>query len=105
MFLTGGCASIPNFTERLSKDLKSILPFQTNFCIRKANSTVLDAWYGARKFANSENFSNCCITKQMYSEMGGEYLKEHYASNRYFNPMASSSIEAKTDVKSETTDG
>ena len=47
-----------------------------------ANPT-LDAWLGARKCAMSPTFSTSWITRAEYEEKGGDYLKEHSASNRY----------------------
>lgn len=69
--------------ERLSREMTEIRPFQTLNRIHVASNTSTDAWHGARDFANSSDFSNYLTTKQDYMEMGGEYLKEHYASNRY----------------------
>jgi actin-related protein 5 len=45
---------------------------------------ILDAWKGARKFAISPDRSRYSITKAEYDEYGGEYLKEHLLSNKYF---------------------
>ena len=46
---------------------------------------VLDAWYGARKWARtlSNNLRTVSVTTEEYDEKGGEYLKEHFASNLY----------------------
>ena len=45
---------------------------------------VLDAWNGARKWARSLNsLQIVSVTREEYNETGGEYLKEHFASNRY----------------------
>lgn len=45
---------------------------------------VLDAWNGARKWAKSLNsLQAVSVTREEYDEKGGEYLKEHFASNRY----------------------
>lgn len=45
---------------------------------------VLDAWNGARKWARSLNsLQAVSVTREDYDEKGGEYLKEHFASNRY----------------------
>ena len=45
---------------------------------------VLDAWNGARKWARSlNNLQAVSVTREEYDEKGGEYLKEHFASNRY----------------------
>ena len=46
---------------------------------------VLDAWFGARKWVRSLNGSlqTVSVTREEYNEKGGEYLKEHFASNLY----------------------
>lgn len=43
----------------------------------------LDAWLGAKKWVTSSSVGNVWITRQDYEEKGGQYLKEHAASNRY----------------------
>lgn len=49
-----------------------------------ANNVNSNAWHGAKDLANSNQFKEFSITRNDYTEFGGEYLKEHYASNRYF---------------------
>ena len=45
---------------------------------------VLDAWNGARKWARSlSSLQTVSVTRQEYEEKGGDYLREHFASNRY----------------------
>ena len=46
---------------------------------------MLDAWYGARKWARtlSNNLRTVSVTREEYDDKGGEYLKEHFASNLY----------------------
>ena len=46
---------------------------------------VLDAWYGARKWARtlSNNLQTVSVTREEYDDKGGEYLKENFASNLY----------------------
>lgn len=61
-----------------------IRPFQTAYNIVVANNVNLNAWHGAKDLANSNQFKEFSITRNEYTEYGGEYLKEHYASNRYF---------------------
>lgn len=63
-------------------------PFKSTHKVVMARNPSLDAWYGARDFAGSNEFENWCISKEDYYEMGGEYLKEHYASNKYFKSPA-----------------
>lgn len=52
--------------------------------VHLASSPVLDAWYGARDWAvEYTNREEGWITRKDYEEKGGEYLKEHCASNVY----------------------
>ncbi|CAH2043689.1 unnamed protein product, partial [Iphiclides podalirius] len=88
VFLTGGCSQFPGLKERLERELLEMRPFQSTHRVVVANSPSLDAWYGARDFAGSNDFENWCITKEEYYEMGGEYLKEHHASNKYYKSPA-----------------
>ncbi|KAJ7377829.1 Actin- protein 5, partial [Desmophyllum pertusum] len=84
VFLTGGNTKFPNFQERLERELLAIRPFQSTFRVFKAANPVLDAWNGARKWARSLNsLQIVSVTREEYNETGGEYLKEHFASNRY----------------------
>lgn len=62
-----------------------IRPFQTAYNVVVASNVNLNAWHGARDLANSNQFKEFSITRTDYAEYGGEYLKEHYASNRYFS--------------------
>lgn len=49
-----------------------------------ASSPILDAWYGARDWAvEYMNREEGWISRKDYEEKGGEYLKEHCASNVY----------------------
>lgn len=83
VFLTGSCTLLPGFSHRIVKDLREIRPFKSSFSVQIASDPVLDAWVGARDFALGSSFSDCCISQQEYLEKGGEYLKEHTASNLY----------------------
>lgn len=84
IFITGGNTMIPNFKERLEVELLAVRPFQSKFNITISRDPILDAWLGASRWArNAENFPIGFLTRQEYLEMGGEYLKEHFASNLY----------------------
>ncbi|CAH3183605.1 unnamed protein product, partial [Porites evermanni] len=85
VFVTGGNTQFPNFQERLERELLAIRPFQSTFKVFTAGNPVLDAWYGARKWARtlSNNLRPVSVTREEYDEKGGEYLKEHFASNLY----------------------
>jgi len=85
VFVTGGNTQFPNFQERLERELLAIRPFQSTFKVFTAANPVLDAWFGARKWVRSLNGSvqTVSVTSEEYNEKGGEYLKEHFASNLY----------------------
>lgn len=82
--------------ERLNREMMRIRPFQTVYNIVVAKDVNLSAWHGAKEFANSSSFNEYLISKNDYLEYGGEYIKEHYASNRYFPTPSQTSIE--TDI-------
>eukprot|EP00743_Colponemidia_sp_Colp-15_P006772 GILK01007303.1.p1 GENE.GILK01007303.1~~GILK01007303.1.p1 ORF type:complete len:715 (-),score=150.25 GILK01007303.1:179-2323(-) len=84
VFITGGNTMYPHFRDRVAVELKAIRPFGTTFNVVQAYDPGLDAWKGANMFASSNQFPTYGITKAEYEEKGGEYLKEHYASNFYF---------------------
>jgi len=85
IFLTGGIANIPGLQERLNRELMEIRPFQSSYKVKMAKNPSLDAWNGARKFATTGNsLQKHQITRANYDEMGGEYIKECFASNKYF---------------------
>ena len=87
MFVTGSCASIPNFTARLHKELEEMRPFQSALKISKANDVILDAWNGARHWAASSESTNYSVTLADFNEKGKDYLKEHFASNIFIPSM------------------
>ncbi|XP_063153249.1 actin-related protein 5 isoform X3 [Candoia aspera] len=84
VFLTGGNVMYPGMKARIQKELLEMRPFQSSFQVHLASNPVLDAWYGARDWAlEYMNRDEGWITRKDYEEKGGEYLKEHCASNVY----------------------
>ncbi|VCW69938.1 unnamed protein product, partial [Gulo gulo] len=84
VFLTGGNMMYPGMKGRIEKELLEMRPFQSTFKVRLASNPVLDAWYGARDWALDHlDDDEVWITRKEYEEKGGEYLKEHCASNIY----------------------
>ncbi|NXC12041.1 ARP5 protein, partial [Corythaeola cristata] len=84
VFLTGGNTMYPGLKARVQKELLEMRPFQSSFQVHLASSPVLDAWYGARDWAvEYTTREEGWITRKDYEEKGGEYLKEHCASNVY----------------------
>lgn len=84
VFVTGGCAQLSGLKERIERELMSIRPFQTPYKVVVAQQTTLDAWNGAKDMANGADIQQYLTTKNDYLEFGGEYFREHFASNRYF---------------------
>ncbi|XP_054739499.1 actin-related protein 5 [Anastrepha obliqua] len=87
ILLTGGCSQFTGLKERLSKELREMRPFQTPFQIFSAQSPELDSWFGAKDFANSNDFTESLSSKKDYEEKGYDYFKEHLYSNRYYANM------------------
>uniref|UniRef100_A0A1B6L6D3 Actin-related protein 5 n=1 Tax=Graphocephala atropunctata TaxID=36148 RepID=A0A1B6L6D3_9HEMI len=83
VFLTGSCALIPGISARINKELQEMRPFKSTFSVQIASDPALDAWMGARDFALDPYVLDKCISRQEYLEKGGEYLKEHDASNMF----------------------
>ncbi|KAJ2783211.1 Nuclear actin-protein involved in chromatin remodeling [Coemansia javaensis] len=86
VFVTGGgFARVPGILERLERDIRTIVPAGTPISIRRAADPLRDAWRGAALWSvrEPEAFGASRITRQDYLELGGEYLREHAASNRY----------------------
>jgi len=81
--MTGGCASFPQFVDRLRAELQAVRPFQSELSVMAASDVVLDSWRGARCWAMSDALSQSAVTVADYYEKGGDYLKEHCASNLY----------------------
>lgn len=125
IFVTGGCANLKGlysvfpfffqyfsiysilflFTglkERLNREMMQIRPFQSAYNIVIAQNVHLNAWHGARDFANSSNFNDYLTTKSDYSEYGGEYFKEHYASNKYFPTPAVINEPSQTSAEADS---
>lgn len=71
--------------ERLNREMQQIRPFQSAYNVVVAKNVNLNAWHGAKDLANSNQFKEFSITRNDYAEYGAEYLREHYASNRYFS--------------------
>ncbi|XP_071968255.1 actin-related protein 5 isoform X1 [Engystomops pustulosus] len=84
VFLTGGNVMYPGIKARMEKELLQMRPFGSTFQVSLASHPVLDTWKGASDWAIQNLVTNeGWISRKDYEEMGGEYLKEHVASNRY----------------------
>ncbi len=75
IFLTGGNTLFKGFEERLSKELRTVLPIDASLRIRRAGDPLLDAWKGAAQWSKELAFKQACVTREEYLEKGSEYLK------------------------------
>ncbi|XP_071450512.1 actin-related protein 5 [Hetaerina americana] len=83
IFISGAAAALPGLLDRLKMELQQMRPFGSKFKLSKPIHPSLDPWYGARNFALDPSLANYQITRADYEEYGGDYLKEHPASNPY----------------------
>lgn len=81
VFVTGGCSMLPNFEERLRNEVTAIRPFQSKFTVWGASDKQADGWRGAALWSRTNK--QAFITRSEYQEIGPDYFKEHFASNRY----------------------
>ncbi len=71
----------------MEAEIRSILPFQSDFTVTMANDPVLDAWRGAAAFAASSDFASKSISRADYNENGADVLVEHAVSNAIEIPL------------------
>ena len=84
IFLTGGNTVFESFEDRLSRELRAVLPSNFDTRVRKAADPVLDAWKGAAGWWASSNASEreaATVTRAEYMEKGSDYIKEHNLGN------------------------
>jgi len=81
IMLSGGNMKIEGMRERLQEEIQALRPAGSNYTLQTAKDPMLDSWYGARQHAISDTFAESCVTLAEYEECGGNYLKEHRASN------------------------
>lgn len=75
VFLTGGNTLFKGFEERLSKDLRPMLPLDASMHVRRAKDPLLDAWKGAAQWSKEPTYRQARVTREEYLEKGSEYLK------------------------------
>ncbi|XP_014262122.1 actin-related protein 5 [Cimex lectularius] len=93
--LTGGLARIPGIKDRILSDLIEVRPFKSEINVRILPTPSFGAWKGCKMLAGSADFTNNFITREEYYEKGGDYLREHCASNVFTpSPLSLAHIEA-----------
>ena len=75
VFLTGGNTLFTGFEERLSRELRAVLPIEASVQVRQASDPLLDAWKGAAQWSKEPGFRSALVTREEYQEKGSDYLK------------------------------
>ena len=81
VFVTGGYSLFKGFEQRLTSELRAVLPADVQLGVRSAKDPVLDAWRGAARWAATQESRRVFVTREEYQEKGGEYIKEHNLGN------------------------
>ena len=75
VFLCGGNTLFKGFSERLSKELRAVLPVEASISVRKASDPLLDAWKGAAQWSKEFTFQRNLVTREDFLEKGSDYMK------------------------------
>jgi centractin len=75
IYLTGGSVNIENFANRLTNELKGVVPLNATLSIATSTGRKdFHAWHGASMLSLSNDLSNIWIKKTEYKEMGETVL-------------------------------
>jgi actin-related protein 5 len=75
IFLTGGNTLFHGFEDRLRHELRSVIPVDARFDLRRASDPLLDAWKGAAQWSREAGSRSSLVTREEYNEKGAEYFK------------------------------
>lgn len=78
VFLTGGNTLFRGFQERLTEELRVVLPIEAELQVRRAADPLLDAWKGAAGWAREGGTGKAAVSREEYLEKGSEYLKVRF---------------------------
>ncbi|KAE8687089.1 hypothetical protein F3Y22_tig00111022pilonHSYRG00003 [Hibiscus syriacus] len=70
IILTGGSTLFPRFAERLEKDLRPLVPDDSQINIITQEDPILGVWRGGSLLASSPDYESMHITKAEYEELG-----------------------------------
>ncbi|KAK4026015.1 actin-related protein 6 [Daphnia magna] len=70
VLLIGGSCSLPNFKERVEKDVRTMAPAECEVRINLASNPVTDAWRGGCVLTKDPQFSSQLVTRREYEEHG-----------------------------------
>jgi hypothetical protein len=78
VFLTGGNTLFTGFEDRLTSELRAVLPTDYVATVRRARDPILDAWRGAASWwagSNRADRAAGTVSRAEYFERGSEYIK------------------------------
>jgi len=78
ILLTGGSSCLPNFKERVEKDVRMMSPAECDVRISIASKPVSDAWEGGCLLTKDPQFSSKVVTKKEYEEHGFSLCQERF---------------------------
>ena len=82
--LTGGSTLFPNFEERLRRELRTLVPHDTELGLTQAAEPVCAAWRGGSLFAASAGFPAQTVTRAEYHEHGHSLCRRRFAAGDCF---------------------
>lgn len=77
--LTGGSTLFPNFAERLRRELRALVPGDTELEVTHAADPLCAAWKGGAIFAASEAYASQVVTRDEYHEHGHALCRRRFA--------------------------
>ena len=76
--LTGGSTLFPNFRERLTRELRSLVPGEYAINVTASKAPLLSAWHGGSSFAASDEYATQVVTKREYQEHGHSLCRRRF---------------------------
>ena len=76
--LTGGNACLPNFRERVERDVRALAPDTYDVVVRSPEDPIGYSWSGGAALALDPVFKNISVSKEEYMERGPAVCHERY---------------------------
>ena len=73
-----GSSRFENLEERLRRELRSLVPGDTEIGLRTAADPILAAWKGGSAFAASEAYDSQVVTRAQYAEEGHALCRRRF---------------------------
>ena len=70
IILTGGCSMMPGFAERMTKEMRKLIPETMKMIVLSKPERAQAVWIGGSILASLSWFPSQCISKQAYEEYG-----------------------------------